>query len=146
MSKVCLSWLMWKPWNMTPFETDIFLSYNWLYVFTQPLRHKQDVSKGQFLSGIQFVWIQFSLSLTSCHTTVKEPSLSYYLLMAGRRIIGFIPFPKVLVLSERQTVSSRIWTWIAMSFPATITIMQWVHTVQCMRSKHFANLIWTFQN
>ena len=43
----------------------------------------------------------------------EEPSLSYYLPIAGGRIIGFIPFPRVLVLCEMQSVSSRIWTQIA---------------------------------
>ena len=28
------------------------------YVFTQPLHHGQDVTQGQFLSGIKLVWIQ----------------------------------------------------------------------------------------
>ena len=45
----------------------------------------------------------------------EEPSLSYYLPIAGGRIIGFIPFPRVLVLCEMQSVSSRIWTRIAVS-------------------------------
>ena len=43
----------------------------------------------------------------------EEPSLSYYLPIAGGRIIGFIPFPRVLVLCEMLSVSSRIWTRIA---------------------------------
>ena len=43
----------------------------------------------------------------------EEPSLSHYLPIAGGRIIGFIPFPRVLVLCEMQSVSSRIWTRIA---------------------------------
>ena len=43
----------------------------------------------------------------------EEPSLSYYLPIAGGRNIGFIPFPRVLVLCEMQSVSSRIWTRIA---------------------------------
>ena len=43
----------------------------------------------------------------------EEPSLSYYLPIAGERIIGFIPFPRVLVQCEMQSVSSRIWTRIA---------------------------------
>ena len=33
--------------------------------------------------------------------------------IAGGRIIGFIPFPRVLVLWEMQSVSSRIWTLVA---------------------------------
>ena len=35
--------------------------------------------------------------------------------MAGGRIIGFLPFPRVLVLSEMQSVSSRIWSRVAVS-------------------------------
>ena len=35
--------------------------------------------------------------------------------LAGGRIIGFIPFLRVLVLSEMQSVSSRIWTRVAVS-------------------------------
>ena len=40
----------------------------------------------------------------------EEPSLPYYLPIAGGRIIGFIPFP-----CEMQSVSARIWTRIAVS-------------------------------
>ena len=45
----------------------------------------------------------------------EEPCLSYYLPIAGERIIGFIPFPRVLVLCEMQSVSSKIWTRVAVS-------------------------------
>ena len=58
---------------------------------------------------------EFSFSSTSCFTKAEEPSLSYYLPIAGGWIIGFIPFPRVLVLCERQSVSSRIWTRVAVS-------------------------------
>ena len=58
---------------------------------------------------------EFSFSSTSCLTKAEEPSLSYYLPIAGGRIIGFIPFPGVLVLCEMQSVSSRIWTRIPVS-------------------------------
>ena len=43
--------------------------------------------------------MQVSFSLTS-FTKAEEPSLSYYLPIAGGRIIGFIPFPRVLVQCE----------------------------------------------
>ena len=56
---------------------------------------------------------EFSFSYTSCLTKAEEPSLSYYLPIAGGRIIGFIPFPRVLVQCEMQSVSSRIWTRLA---------------------------------
>ena len=41
--------------------------------------------------------------------------LPYYLPIAGGRIIGFMPFSRVLVLCEMQSVSSRIWTRVAVS-------------------------------
>ena len=47
--------------------------------------------------------LEFSF-LTSCLTKTEEPSLSNYLPIAGGRIIGFIPFPRVLVLCEMQSV------------------------------------------
>ena len=45
----------------------------------------------------------FSFSKTSCHTKVRESSLPDYLSMAGGRIVGFIPFTRVLLLCEMQT-------------------------------------------
>ena len=58
---------------------------------------------------------EFSFSYTSCLTKAEEPSLPYYLPIAGGRIIGSIPFPRVLMLCEMQSVLSRIWTRVAMS-------------------------------
>ena len=58
---------------------------------------------------------EYSFSLTSCLTKVEEPSLSYYLSIAGGRTIKFIPFPRVLVLCEMQSVSSKIWTRVVVS-------------------------------
>ena len=51
---------------------------------------------------------EFSFSWTSCLTKAEEPSLPYYLPVAGGRIIGFIPFPRVSVLCEMQSVLSKI--------------------------------------
>ena len=65
----------------------------------------QDMTQGQFckrsLTGLNS---EFSFSLTSCLTKAEGPSLPYYLPIAGGRIIGFIPFPRVLVLCEMQLV------------------------------------------
>ena len=58
---------------------------------------------------------EFSFSKTCCLTKAEEPSMSYYLPIAGGRIIGFIPFPRILVLCEMQSVSSRFWTRVAVS-------------------------------
>ena len=44
-------------------------------------------------------------SLISCHTKVKEPSFPYYLNIGGR-IVGLMPFTRVLVLREMQTAHS----------------------------------------
>ena len=41
---------------------------------------------------------ELSFSLTGCDTKVKEPWLSYYLPIAGWRIVRFIPFPKILMI------------------------------------------------
>ena len=58
---------------------------------------------------------EFSFFLTSCLTKAEKSSLSYYWPIAGGRTIGFIPFPRVLVLYEMQSVRSRIWTRVAVS-------------------------------
>ena len=56
------------------------------------------------------------MELYNSHLTkAEELSLSYYIPIAGGRIIGFILFPRVLVLCEMQSVSSRIWTRVAVS-------------------------------
>ena len=53
--------------------------------------------------------------LTSCLTKAEEPSLPYHLLIAWGRMIRSIPFLRVLVLCEMQSVLSRIWTRFAVS-------------------------------
>ena len=58
---------------------------------------------------------EFSFSQSGCHTKVKDPCLPYYLLIVGGRIIGFIPFSKVLAFCEMQKASSRIWTRVTVS-------------------------------
>ena len=66
----------------------------------------QDMTQGQFLSG--GLNSEFSFSETSVLIKAEEPSLPYYLPIAGGGITGFIPFPRVLVLCEMQSVSSKI--------------------------------------
>ena len=71
------------------------------------------MTQGQFLSGVSQVWIQSFLSpWLVASPRLKNISLSYYLPIAGGRILGFIPFPGVLVQCEMQSVSSRIWTHV----------------------------------
>ena len=79
------------------------------YHIYQLLRSGRSIFK-RSLKGLNS---EFSFSYTSCLIKAEEPSLPYYLLIAGGRIIGFIPLPRVLVLCEMQSVRSRIWTRVA---------------------------------
>ena len=58
---------------------------------------------------------EISYSLTSCLTKGEEHSLSFYLPIAGGRMIMFIPLLRVLVLCEMQSATSRILTRVAVS-------------------------------
>ena len=86
---------------------------------------------------------EFSFSYTSCFTKAKEPSLSYYLPITGGRIIGFIPFLRVLVLCEMQSFSSRIWTRVAVSIsydhnitPRAPPYIAAIMNRKCLRKDH----------
>ena len=82
-------------------------------LFTNPSARVGYDTRSIFKRSLTGLNSEFSFSQTSCLTKAEEPSLSYYLPIAGGRIIGFIPFPRVLVLCEMQSVSSRIWTRVA---------------------------------
>ena len=86
-----------------------------LILFTNPSTRAGYDTRSIFKRSFTGLNSEFSFSLTCCFTKAEEPSLSYYLPITGGRIIGFIPFPSVLVLWEMQTVSSRIWTRVAVS-------------------------------
>ena len=78
----------------------------YLIIFTNPSAHAGYDTRSIFkrsLTGFEFR-VFFLLDKT------EELSLPYYLPIAGGRIIGFLPFPRVLVLCEMQSISSRIWT------------------------------------
>ena len=98
-------------------HTHAYLSiYLSIMLYYPPPRLGQDMTRGQFLKwSLTGLNSEFSFSETSCLAKAKEPSLPYYLLIAGRRIIGFIPLPRVLVLCEMQSAPSRIWNRIAVS-------------------------------
>ena len=106
--------LFWNKDTKTRIKRNCSLRGRLSYLPTPPLG--QDMTQGQFfkrsLTGLNS---EFSFSYTSCLTKAEEHSLSYYLPIAGGRIIGFIPFPRVLVLCEMQLASSRIWTRVAVS-------------------------------
>ena len=82
-------------------------------LFTNPSDRAGYDTRSIFKRSLTGLNSEFSFSYTCCLTKAEEPSLSYYLPIAGGRIIGFIPFPRGLVLCEMQSVSSRIWTRVA---------------------------------
>ena len=53
----------------------IYLTHGWdnkkEYVLSQPHRHWQDVTKGQFLSGVQLIWI-YSFTFLSLVALQKQ--------------------------------------------------------------------------
>ena len=77
-------------------------------LFTNPSARAGYDMRSIFKRSLTGLNSEFSFSYTSCLTKAEEPSLSYYLPIAGGRIIGFIPFPRILVLCEMQSVPSRI--------------------------------------
>ena len=86
--------------------------------------------------------LEFSFSLTCCHTKVKELSLLNCLPIAGQRIVGFISFPKVWVLHEMQTASFRILN--TYPFPTTITIKPQVLRIwRCPWCSRYHRRKWT---
>ena len=88
--------------------------YNWSYLPNPSARAGYD-TRSIFKRSLTGLNSEFSFSLTSCLTKTEEHSLSYYLPIAGGRLIGFIPFPRVFVLCEMHSVSSRIWIRVAVS-------------------------------
>ena len=86
-----------------------------LIIFTNPSARARYDTRSIFKWSLTGLNSEFSFSLTSCLTKAEEPSLPYYLPIAGGRIFGFIPFPRVLGLCEMQSVRSRIWTLVAVS-------------------------------
>ena len=102
-----------NPWNprVAVYIPWIIYTYIYIYVPTPPLGDHVNFFK-RCLTGLNS---EFTFSKTSCLTKAEEPSLLYYLPIAGGRIIGFIPILRVLVLCEMQSVSSSIWTRVAVS-------------------------------
>ena len=70
------------------------------YVFTQTLCHEQDVTQGQFLSGVKLVWISFSLLF---HWLRTQSALLFKNSWGKERWIH----------TFSQLAFSRIWTLVA---------------------------------
>ena len=94
----------WVPWRAVTF-----------LLFTNPTARAGYDTRSIFKRSLTGLNSEFSFSLTSYLIMAEEPSLPYYLPIVGGRIIGFIPFPRVLMVCEMQSVSSRIWTRVTVS-------------------------------
>ena len=77
-------------------------------IFTYPSAQVGYVTRSIFKRSLTGLNSEFSFSSTSCLTKAEEASLPYYLPIVEERIIGFISLPRVLVLCEMQSFSSRI--------------------------------------
>ena len=63
-------------------------TYIYIYIYLPTPLHEQNVLQGQFFKqSLTALNSKFSFKV-SCHTKVKEPCLSYYLLIDGGRIVG----------------------------------------------------------
>ena len=110
-----------NTWNqITVYKSFVLEIVTWTYIFQSPSTKFTNLYI--FINPSPWaecdIWSIFMRSMTCLNSKisyVKEPSLSNYLPIAGRRIVGFIPFPRVLALYEIQTSSSRIWAQVTMS-------------------------------
>ena len=78
-----------------------------MYVLTNPSAQVKCDTRSIFKWNLTGLNSEFSFEIVF-YTKVKELSLPNYLPIAGGRIVGYIPFPKVLMLCEMQTASSRM--------------------------------------
>ena len=85
------------------------------YIFTKLSERPGWSTRPIFKQSLTGVTWEISFSKTGCLTKAGEHNLPYNLLIDGGRIIESIPFPRVLVLCEMQSVSSRIWTRVTVS-------------------------------
>ena len=103
-----------------PYEKDLFCNLVWSWeCYSYSLSWAGIAWWSPFLSRSTTSLNSVFLFLECCYTEVREPSLLYYLSVAGGRIVGFIPFPRVLAKSEMQIAPFRIWTWVT-EFPSYI--------------------------
>ena len=86
------------------------------FVFTQPLHHRQDVTQGQFFSGVQVVLnLEFPFCKSVAMTRLKSlvyPTNYPQLEETRDELMSFL---KALAESQIQTTSSKIWTQVSNS-------------------------------
>ena len=93
-----------------------------MYIFTYRTERGGCITMSLFKRSVSGLNSEFCFSWTSCHTKVEELSLPYYLQISSRRIIGFMPFPRILACVKSHTVPFSIWFMSMHSFPKTVSI------------------------
>ena len=89
--------------EMLPKYTHIYIYiYIYIYIFTNPS------ARAGYDTRSIFRWSLSGLNSEFPSPRLVASPMPYYLPVAEGRIIGFIPYPGVLVLCEMQSVSSRI--------------------------------------
>ena len=109
-----------------------------MYIFTNAFTWEGCNTRSIFkwsLTGLNSVFLLLDWSPNQGWRTQ-----SYYLFIAGGRIIGFIPFPRVLMLREVQSASSRIWTCVAVS----ISYNDNHYTMGTSHLKHMYSVLFVF--
>ena len=106
------SWSRMSEWSSHVWllRSYIFYHYFALTIFTNPSARAGYDMRSIFKQSLTGLNSEFSFSWTSCLAKTEEPSLPYYLPIAG-----FILFPRVLMLCEMQSATSRIWTHVALT-------------------------------
>ena len=97
------------------------ITYMGVYIY-QPLHTVRMWHKVNFKLSLTGLNSELSFSKTGCLNKAKNRSLPNYLPIGGRRIIGFTPFPRVLVLCEMQTASSSFELVLPCPFSTTLAI------------------------
>ena len=82
-----------------------------LYAFTKPFAWAGGDIGSVFKWSFNRFWIQRFPSRSVVIPRIKNSVCPTFLPITGRRIVGFIPFPRVLALCEMLIASPRIWTW-----------------------------------
>ena len=87
-------------------ENQIHHLYIYIYIYiyvhpTPPSAQAECNTRSIFNQSLTGLNVKFSFSLASNYTKVIEHSPSYYLPIAGRRIVGFIVFKRVDMRKEK---------------------------------------------
>ena len=94
-----------------------------MYIFTKPSTRAGDTTS-IYLRRLRGLNSEVLFPLTGYHTKVKAASLPYYLPIAGGKIMGFMPFPRLLVYVKCNQSRPGFELVSSIPFFTMITIIQ----------------------